>query len=238
MLERKGYREDTYWTFGYSRIAGPDGPIGVLVTAIETTAAVLDDRRFRAMADDVATMIFTLAPTGEIDWTNARWRSYTRLPDDEIHTVEGWARCIPSDDLAKALAVRAEAVADVRPYEVELRIKPADGADDAYRWFLVQTVPAFGSTGKLERWVGTGTDVHERKSAGLARHAALELDFEREHGASVAFQNAALPQSLPTVPGFRSMPSTRRPSRTRSWVAIGMMPSSYPTVAWQSPSAT
>ncbi len=55
ILDRNDYIEECYFTFSYSPAPGDDGSVGgVLVTALETTERVLDDRR-RRMLRDLAT---------------------------------------------------------------------------------------------------------------------------------------------------------------------------------------
>ncbi len=52
-------------------------------------------------------------------------------------------------------------------YEVEFRLRRKDGV---YRWFLGRAVPARDELGRIIRWIGTSTDVHDQKtiSAELA----------------------------------------------------------------------
>lgn len=52
ILDRNDYLEECYFTFSYSPAPADDGGVGgVLVTALETTARVLDDRRRRVLRD-------------------------------------------------------------------------------------------------------------------------------------------------------------------------------------------
>jgi serine phosphatase RsbU (regulator of sigma subunit) len=52
--------------------------------------------------------------------------------------------------------------------------------------------------GKIVRWAGSATDVHDRRADG----DALRERYARDHAVSLAFQNAALPRVLPTVRGL------------------------------------
>jgi PAS domain-containing protein len=47
-------------------------------------------------------------------------------------------------------------------YEAEFRLR---GADGEYRWHLARALPIRASDGSITRWIGTNTDIHERKSA-------------------------------------------------------------------------
>jgi PAS domain-containing protein len=49
------------------------------------------------------------------------------------------------------------------PFEIEFRLKRA--ADRAYRWQAVQVTPIRMPGGKISRWLGIGTDIHEKRVA-------------------------------------------------------------------------
>ena len=54
------------------------------------------------------------------------------------------------------------------PYEVEFRLRAADGS---YRWFLSRAQPFRDEHGRVANWFGTLTDIDDRKQAeeALAR---------------------------------------------------------------------
>ncbi|MDP3712564.1 MAG: ATP-binding protein [Mycobacteriales bacterium] len=65
-VERLGFPEDTYFSFSYSAIADENGRSeGVLVTAMETTARVLDARRLR-VAHELSTAATTSGSSAEL----------------------------------------------------------------------------------------------------------------------------------------------------------------------------
>ena len=197
-LERNGIPEQTYFTFSYSRITNEGGGNGLLCTCVETTKSVSREREFRAMADSIANIIYTHRPDGTVEWANSRWYEYTALPAPIATTAEGWARVVPADDLASILHSLDRAFARGEPYEVEIRIKPDGRGDEALRWHLVRAVPMRAADGRIVRWAGSATDVHDRRADG----DALRERYARDHAVSLAFQNAALPRVLPTVPGL------------------------------------
>lgn len=118
---------------------------------------------FRRLADDVPLFVWTQAPDGTIDWANRTWHDYVRLPEEIATTPEGWARVIHPDDLAGVVEAFARAAVSRTAYEMEHRVKPADGDDSAYRWFLARSVPRFDAAGTLVSWVGTGVDIHDAR---------------------------------------------------------------------------
>jgi len=202
VLQRNGYPEQAYFTFCYSRLGDPVAGDGVLCCNVETTEAVAREYEFRAMANSIANIVYTHTPDGAIEWANTRWHEYTRLPEDVATNVEGWARVVPREDIDMILPILARAFTNGEPYEAEIRIKPADGGDDAYRWHLLRAVPMRATDGTIMRWAGSATDIHDRRMAEIATRERLEREFTREHETSVAFQRAALPQRLPRLPGL------------------------------------
>ncbi|WP_164227630.1 PAS domain-containing protein, partial [Stenotrophomonas maltophilia] len=65
----------------------------------------------------------------------------------------------------------ARSLRDGSPYQVEFRLRRADGA---YRWHIARAVTIGGEPGAPRRWVGTNTDIDDQKTAteALARLAA------------------------------------------------------------------
>jgi PAS domain-containing protein/anti-sigma regulatory factor (Ser/Thr protein kinase) len=201
-LERNGYPEETFFTFSYSQFGEPGEEGGVLCTCVETTASVFRERDFRAMADTIADIIYTHAPDGTVEWANSRWYEYSKLPADIATKPEGWAHVLPPEDFELFIHTLDRAFQRGEAYEAEVRFKPFHSDDAAYRWHLVRAVPMRGSDGKIVRWAGSATDIHDRRTVHDAMRARLERDFDREHRASIAFQTAALPRTLPSVPGI------------------------------------
>jgi PAS domain-containing protein/anti-sigma regulatory factor (Ser/Thr protein kinase) len=201
-LLRNGFPEVAYFTFCYSRIGADPGERGVLCINVETTKPVLRELEFRAMADNLANIIYSHASDGTMEWANRRWFEYTRLSEPMSRTIAGWKEIVPADDLALIRGKSAYAFANGEAYEAEIRIKPYGESDEAYRWHLVRAVPMRGPGGEIVRWAGSATDVHGRRVAEKALRERLERDLDREHQASLAFQRAALPQTLPEVPGL------------------------------------
>ncbi len=118
---------------------------------------------FRHLADDVPVFVWTQAPDGTIEWANRTWYDYVRLPREVATTPEGWARVVHPDDIDAVVAAFERAAATRSTYEIEHRVKPADGDDSTYRWFLARSIPRFDQSGAIVSWVGTGVDIHDSK---------------------------------------------------------------------------
>ena len=198
---RDGGSQEAYFTFAFSRIGVDGNDCGVVGFVIETTASVIREREFRAMSDTVATILYTHAADGSVEWANARWYEYSRLPAQMALSPQGWESLISPEDLPIVTARTAEAFRTGEPYELEMRFKPYGAPDEAYRWHLLRAVPMRDPAGSIVRWAGSTTDVHDRRVAEETMRTQLERELAREHESSAAFQQAALPQGLPVVPG-------------------------------------
>lgn len=123
-------------------------------------AELADSRsRFDALADAIPQMAWSTTPDGRPDYFNARWYEYTGAGPGE-HDGDHWVEALHPHDARRAAAAWARAVASGEPYEVEYRLRRADGE---YRWTLARGLPMKDAEGRVLRWFGTNTDVHERR---------------------------------------------------------------------------
>ncbi len=124
--------------------------------ALEESAA-----QFQTFAQALPNHVWTAPPNGLLDWFNDRVYEYSGLAVGELDG-QGWARIVHPDDVAAAASDWAGAVATGEPYETEFRLRHAGGA---YRWHLARAIALRAADGSISRWVGTNTDIHERKLA-------------------------------------------------------------------------
>jgi formate hydrogenlyase transcriptional activator len=66
------------------------------------------------------------------------------------------------DDAERIEAVGERAISSGSPYELEVRLRAADGS---YRWFLVRYNPVRDAQGQIMRWYVACTDIDDRKRA-------------------------------------------------------------------------
>ncbi len=130
---------------------------------------------FRRLADEVPLFVWTQAPDGTIDWANRTWYDYVRLPREIATTPEGWARVVHPDDIDAVLAAFQRAARTRTTYEIEHRLKPSDGDDASYRWFLARSVPRLDASGDVVSWVGTGVDIHDNKMLAAKDTASFRV---------------------------------------------------------------
>jgi PAS domain S-box-containing protein len=117
------------------------------------------EAEFRTLAEAVPHHVWTAAPDGLLNWFNSRVYEYAGLSVSKLGG-ENWTEIVHPDDIPGALAVWTRSISTGEAYEVEFRLRRADGA---FRWFLARAVPARGECGEITRWIGTNTDVHDQK---------------------------------------------------------------------------
>ena len=117
--------------------------------------------RFRSFTKATAQIVWQTSPDGLVLEDLPTWRAYTGLTTKELHG-SGWLASLHPDDRAPALRRWAESREAKTVYETEYRMRRADGE---YRCFAVRGVPVLDADGSIREWVGTSTDITERKRA-------------------------------------------------------------------------
>ncbi|HAN48708.1 MAG TPA: hypothetical protein DCQ20_07505 [Nitrospira sp.] len=135
------------------------------------TALADSEGRFRELVECLPQPIWTCLPEGECDYLSPQWMSYTGMPAAG-QLGHGWTRQVHSEDRQMAIEQWQEALARAQPFDSEFRLRRADGT---YRWFHAHASPLRDNAGCLLRWLGTFTEIHDRKQAESmqARLAAI-----------------------------------------------------------------
>ena len=111
-----------------------------------------------------------IVATSQIAWTAdvegrspdlPSWRAYTGQTEAQVVGL-GWLDAIHPDDREQTNQVWMEAVQTRSLYEIEYRIR---GADGNYRYFQARGVPLLDEDGNIREWIGISTDIHDRKQA-------------------------------------------------------------------------
>ncbi len=129
---------------------------------------------YQELANAVPQMVWTVKPNGEADYFNRRWYEYTGLrPDGSL--AWGWQKVVHPDDLEKTRRKWTQALRTGEPFEVEYRLRRFD---EVYRWFIGRALPVRDKEDRILKWVGTCTDIEEKKreaEAFAARAAIVEM---------------------------------------------------------------
>jgi PAS domain S-box-containing protein len=119
------------------------------------------EQRFRVMASNIPSIIWTAAPDGTITYANERWFEYCALTPEE--NARGWPELVlHPDDRERCITAWSAALRDGTPYQIEVRNRRHDGV---YRWFMTRAVPAKDSSGRVVAWFGNTSEIHEQKEA-------------------------------------------------------------------------
>ena len=111
-----------------------------------------------------------LVASGQITWTAHGDGSEREADDWAVFTGQspaasrswGWLDALHPDDRERAAAAWKLALATGSVYEIDYRLRRHDGV---YRWLFVRGVPVLAEDGSVEEWVGSATDITERKLA-------------------------------------------------------------------------
>ncbi|MCP3058873.1 PAS domain-containing protein [Myxococcus sp. K38C18041901] len=125
------------------------------------------EERFRSLVTATAQAVWVTRPDGLIEEDSPSWREYTGQSYDEWKGT-GWLDAVHPEDREASHRAWTAAVTDVKPYEVEYRLRRPDGT---YSPTLARAVPVLHSDGKLREWIGTNTDMtaQRRVEEGLRR---------------------------------------------------------------------
>jgi PAS domain S-box-containing protein len=129
------------------------------------------ESRYRQLADAMPQLVWTSDADGAVDYYNSRASEYGGLVRPEGGTWD-WQPILHPDDLDLTVGAWQAAVSTGQNYSCEHRIKMADGA---FRWHLSQARPVRDADGRVVKWYGTATDIHEQKQAERDTHFLADL---------------------------------------------------------------
>jgi PAS domain S-box-containing protein len=164
----------------------------------------VSEANFRQLTESLPQMIWTATPDGLIDYYNERWYEFTGIPKSES-LGDAWLSLIHPDDQERIVATWQKALQRGDHYEIEVRFRRH--ADHSYRWILVRAMPARDATGKIHRWIGSNTDIHEqRQAAEQMAHAKIEAEnASRLKSAFLANMSHEIRTPLGAILGFTDL---------------------------------
>ncbi len=129
------------------------------------------EERYRAFTVATAQVVWTTNAGGEVVVDLPSWRELTGQSEQAVQGWR-WIEAVHPDDRERAAQAWIRAVEAKSPYENEFRVCKYDGS---YRLFFARGIPVLETDGSIREWVGTCTDITERK------RAEAELKKHREH---------------------------------------------------------
>jgi PAS domain S-box-containing protein len=118
-----------------------------------------EEAHFPAWAESIPELVWISTPSGRLSYLNERWTTYTGLPYEQLqHRFTELV--LHADDVAPMWHAWEAAIASLRPYEIEYRLRAADGS---YRWFKAHAAPVYTPDGTCREWIGTATDIDDQR---------------------------------------------------------------------------
>jgi PAS domain S-box-containing protein len=118
-------------------------------------------------------IIFSRQSDGARDYISDRFYEYTGAASGSANGF-GWLDFVHNDDRERSMAQWMGCVESGENYESEYRLR---GKDGHYRWFRARAVPIRDLDGKILKWYGTCSDIHDSKVLEQSiRESAIELE--------------------------------------------------------------
>ncbi|HEY9430879.1 MAG TPA: PAS domain S-box protein, partial [Blastocatellia bacterium] len=131
----------------------------------------------RLLTETLPQMVWSCRSDGECDYLSPQWVRYTGIPESE-QLGFGWLNQLHPDDQERALKAWTNTVKGNDIYDLEFRIR---GADGNYRWFKSRALPLRTEEGAILKWFGTSTDMEDQKRVeALLRENEVRLRTERD----------------------------------------------------------
>jgi diguanylate cyclase (GGDEF)-like protein/PAS domain S-box-containing protein len=126
--------------------------------------------RLRRILDHIPHMVWSTQPDGYHDYYSRLWYEFTGVEEGSTDG-EAWSEMFHPDDREPAWGSWRHSLDTGEPYQIEYRLRHHSGD---YRWVLGRAWPERGPDGRIVRWYGTCTDIHDKKLARVAMGEAEE----------------------------------------------------------------
>jgi PAS domain S-box-containing protein len=124
------------------------------------------ENRFRELAESLPQLIWTCDASGSCDYLSRQWVRYTGI-SMERQLGFGWMQQVHPDDSAELARAWQAAAAGNSHFRIEFRIRSHNGE---YRWFDTRAMALHDAEGRIAKWIGSNTDIHEARTM----HEALQ----------------------------------------------------------------
>jgi PAS domain S-box-containing protein len=177
VVHRTGGQSRRQWKALNTPVFDANGAIVQIIHAVEAggdDAALREsEAKFRTIADAVPQMVWSTMPDGLNDYYNEQWYVFTGAARGST-SGDGWSHFVHADDQERARVAWQASLATGKIYEIQYRLRHHSGL---YRWVLGRALPVRDDAGRIIRWMGSCTDIHDQKLAeDELRQAARRKD--------------------------------------------------------------
>ncbi len=173
---------------GYTLLEGSkDEYIGFVLDLSEQKRAERElrerEERFRVLAESLPEFVWIRDDEGRYIYCNQRLLDYVGQPSEwlENHAFEA----VHPDDVDSTIQNWRESVEKGETYLNSYRLRRYDGV---YRYFLARAVPMHDEGGRIQRWIGSTTDIHDQKMAEYALRQSEKLKAMARLASSMAHE--------------------------------------------------
>ena len=132
------------------------------------------EHRYANLVAAVPVGIFRTNATGQCVYVNEQWRRLAGMTWEES-LGDGWAQAIYPDDREQVFTALAKVAEAQQRFELEYRFQSTTGA---VAWVYGQAVAEYATTGEFLGYIGTVTDITDRKQVEFERQQALQIRSE------------------------------------------------------------
>ncbi|MBE9206248.1 PAS domain S-box protein [Nostoc sp. LEGE 06077] len=137
------------------------------------SALYQSEERYRSLIAATSAVVWITNPFGEFVDVQPSWEEYTGQSWNEYAGL-GWLQMIHPDDQARVEREWQQALDHKRLYEIEARLW--HHPSNQYRYIITRGVPVLNANGSVREWIGTETDIHDRKQIEQERNNLLSLE--------------------------------------------------------------
>ena len=132
------------------------------------------EEKFRTITNTTPQMVWSCSATGEAEYFNNQWLSYTGVKEGECLGFN-WMDFVHPEDRHRVMSLWLYSVKEKTLFQTEYRLKNYQGN---YHWVLSRASPVFDSSGAVTQWFGTSTDIEVLKQAEVQLKQAVEARDE------------------------------------------------------------
>lgn len=118
------------------------------------------EKQFKDIISAIPQLVWVCNSEGEAVYFNESWYQFTRAKEEET-LGHKWVNLLHPADVDETLTKWNHAQQTATSFISEYRLRTADGK---FRWVLSHGIPVLDNKGKIEKWFGTCTDIHDRKN--------------------------------------------------------------------------
>ena len=132
------------------------------------------EEQYRLTADSMAQLVWTSKADGSTEYMNVKWQQQPRF---EEYAKDGlsWSTFLYPEDRDRCMQIWKQSMESGETFQVDCRIQEC--VEKGPRWHNCRAFPIRDREGRIRRWFGSCTDVHEQwESAEALRSGKEEME--------------------------------------------------------------